>query len=114
MTAPSKTDPWSGAYLPTRTLAAFTFELRWLTAKNSKSRLQRVMKAQEKAGPPDGQSPVKDEKANGATGRGARPTKKRKIDFEETIKSEGEDDDGEDARQLHQSLNGIDEEGEKV
>lgn len=73
------------------------------------------MKAQEKGAPSAGQGAAKDKKTNGAGGKGARPTKKRKMDSEVMmIKSEGEEDDGKDAEQLRQSLAGIDEEGEKA
>ena len=73
------------------------------------------MRAQEKSAPAGGQGVVKDKKTNGAGGKGARPTKKRKVDSEVmVVKSEGEEDDGKDAEQLRQLLNGSDEEGEKV
>ena len=72
------------------------------------------MKAQEKTGPPAGRCAVKGNKTNGAAGKGARPAKKRKVDTEEEIKSEGEGESGEDAKQLQESLNGLDEEREKV
>jgi hypothetical protein len=58
--------------------------------------------------------PSRNKKIEGAAGRNARATKKRKVDVEEEPESQGEEANREDAKQLHPSLNGFDEDGEKV
>ena len=77
------------------------------------------MKAQEKPETQVGQGAAKDKKTNGSAATTASPAKKRKVDVKEEPESEreevdGDEDDGEDAKQLHQSLKGFDEDGEKV
>jgi hypothetical protein len=82
--------------------------------KHSRNRLQRVMKAQEKPGAQAGQGTVKDKKTNAVAEKRGPAAKKRKVDVKEEPKIQGEEDDGKDAKQLHQSLTSFNEEGEKV